>query len=224
MSHSLEVTHPRSTPLSRLLTSTPEKKVTPLDAFRLARNHWLAGERLDIGKIATELGVGRATVFRWVGTRENLYAEICSQLFKKTLEQAEAQAKGKGVDKLIDILEHLLRTLAHAAPLRYFVEQDPEFALRVLTSRASSVQHRCVQHVRELIFALVDAPALPADELAYIIVRITESFLYRDVLTGDAADIEAAIRAIRVLLTAPPSVNTRVPRTPARAGTRAPSR
>ena len=40
-------------------------------------------------------------------------------------------------------------------------------------------------------------------------MRITESFLYRDVLTGDAADIEAAIRAIRVLVTAPPEKKKR---------------
>jgi AcrR family transcriptional regulator len=203
------VTQPRSTPLSRLLESAPAKKVTPLDAFRLARNRWLAGERLDIGKLATELGVGRATVFRWVGTRENLYGEICSALFTKQLERAEADAKGEGVEKLVDILERLLRALSTAAPLRYFVEQDPEFALRVLTSRASTVQYRCVQQIRELIFALVPEPALPAGELAYIIVRITESFLYRDVLTGDVADIEAAIRAVRVLLTAPPEKKKR---------------
>lgn len=192
-----------------MLDAAPAKKVTPLDAFRLARNRWLAGERLDIGKLATELGVGRATVFRWVGTRENLYGEICSALFTKQLERAEAAAKGEGADKLLDILERLLRALSAAAPLRYFVEQDPEFALRVLTSRASTVQSRCVHQIRELLFALVPDPALPAEELAYIIVRITESFLYRDVLTGDIADIEAAIRAIRVLLTAPPEKKRR---------------
>jgi AcrR family transcriptional regulator len=203
------VTQPRSTPLSRLLDAAPAKKITPLDAFRLARNRWLAGERLDIGKLAAELGVGRATVFRWVGTRENLYGQICSALFTKQLERAEAAAKGEGADKLLDILERLLRALSSAAPLRYFVEQDPEFALRVLTSRASTVQSRCVQQIRELIVALVPEPALPAEELAYIIVRITESFLYRDVLTGDLADIEAAIRAIRVLLTAPPEKKKR---------------
>ena len=203
------MTHPRQTPLSRALDATPAKKVTPLDAFRLARNRWLAGERVDIGKLASELGVGRATVFRWVGTRENLYGEICSALFTKLLERAEAEAKGHGVDKLLDILERLLHALASAAPLRYFVEQDPEFAMRVLTSRASPVQSRCVQHLRELIFALVPDPALPSEELAYIIVRITESFLYRDVITGDHADIDAAIRAIRVLLTAPPEKKKR---------------
>jgi AcrR family transcriptional regulator len=204
LSHIDDVTHPRQTPLSRALDATPDRKVTPLDAFRLARTRWLAGDRLDIGKLATELGVGRATVFRWVGSREQLYGEICSQLFTKALERAEQGAKGHGVDKLIEILETLLRALAGSPALRYFVEQDPEFAMRVLTSRANIVQRRTVQQIRELLFQLVPEPALPAEELAYIIVRVTESFLYRDVITGDKADIDAAIRAIRVLLTAPP--------------------
>ena len=96
-------------------------------------------------------------------------------------------------------------TRSVAAELRYFVEQDPPFAMRVLTSRASPVQSRCVQAIRELIFQLVPEPALPADDLAYIIVRVTESFLYRDQITGDEIEIDAAIRAIRLLLTAPPS-------------------
>lgn len=204
MSHHPYMTQPRSTPLSRLLGSTPEKKVTPLDAFRLARTQWLAGERLDIGKLAGELGVARATVFRWVGSRENLYGEICSQLFLKTLEKAEASAKGHGLDRMLDVIERLLRALATSPALKYFVEQDPQFAMKVLTSRASPVQFRCVQAIRELIFQLVPEPALPADDLAYIIVRVTESFLYRDQITGDEIEIEAAIRAIRLLLTAPP--------------------
>jgi len=76
--------HPRPTPLSRALDSqTPAAKVTAMDAFKLARSKWLAGERLDVGRIAQELGVGRATVFRWVGTRENLYGEVISALFAK---------------------------------------------------------------------------------------------------------------------------------------------
>ena len=197
--------HPRVTPLSRLLDA-PEapKRVTPLDVFAVARKKWLAGERLDIGKLAQELRVGRATVFRWVGSRENLYGEICSALFVKEVERAQQGARGAGVERLLDIMERLLHSLASAAPLRRFVVEDPEFALRVLTSRASPVQYRCTVAVRELIWQLVPEPALPADELAYLVVRITESFLYRDVITGDEADIEAAIRAIRLLLTAAP--------------------
>src|SRR6476619_6657739 len=92
---SLVMDHPRVTPLSRALDADEEpRRVTPLDAFRLARKKWLAGERLDIGKLAQELGVGRATVFRWVGSRESLYGEICSALFTKQLEKAEREASG----------------------------------------------------------------------------------------------------------------------------------
>jgi AcrR family transcriptional regulator len=202
--------HPRVTPLSRALEAEEQpRKVAPLDVFKLARKKWLAGERIDIGKLATEVGVGRATVFRWVGSREDLYGEICSQLFTNQLERAQAAARGSGVDRLIDTMERLLHALGTAAPLRRFVTEDSEFALRVLTSRASTVQYRCTQAVRELIWELVPEPALPADELAYLVVRITESFLYRDVITGDEADIEGALRAIRLLLTAKPEKKRR---------------
>jgi AcrR family transcriptional regulator len=201
-------THPRSTPLSRLLDAEPApRKITPLDALKLARTRWLAGDRIDVGQIANELGIGRATVFRWVGTRENLYGEVCSGLFVREIERAKATAKGHGLARMLDLMARLLRSLATAQPLRRFVAEDPEFALRVLTSRHSPVQYRCTVQIRELIDELVAAghtPALPPDELAYIIVRITESFLYRDVLTGAEADIETAIRAIRILLTAAP--------------------
>jgi AcrR family transcriptional regulator len=209
--------HPRPTPLSRLLDDdapTP-RKVTPLDVFALARKKWLQGERIDIGRIAQELGIGRATVFRWVGSRENLYGEVCSALFTREMERAKSGAKGHGLARLLDLMERLLHSLATAAPLRRFVAEDPEFALVVLTSRHSPVQFRCTVAIRELIDELVTAghaPALPPDELAYIIVRITESFLYRDVLTGAEADIETAIRAIRILLTAAPEARRKKPR------------
>lgn len=206
--------HPRPTPLSRLLDDEPRpKRVTPIDAFELARRTWLAGERIELGRIAQQLGVGRATVFRWVGSRENLYGEVCSALFTKELARATAGARGTGAAYLCDVMERLLRTLASAAPLRRFVAEDPEFALRVLTSRHSPVQYRCTETIRQQLEAQAETgaiePALPPGELAYIIVRITESFLYRDVITGDAADIEAAIRAIRILLTAPPEKRKR---------------
>jgi AcrR family transcriptional regulator len=204
------VDQPRVTPLSRLLRAEPvSPRVSPLDLFKLARKKWIAGERIELGKLASELGVGRATVFRWVGSREDLYGEICSAMFLSELERAGGAAKGHGLARMIDIMERMLHALAAATPLRRFVQEDPEFALRVLTSRASQVQYRCTIAVRELIWELVPEPALPADELAYLVVRITESFLYRDVITGDEADIEAAIRAIRLLLSATPEKKSR---------------
>src|SRR5438309_6286196 len=104
--------HPRVTPLSRALDADDSRRrVTPLDVFQLARKKWLTGDRVDIGKLAGELGVGRATVFRWVGSRENLYGEICSALFMKELERAQQAAKGQGTARLVDTMERLLHSL-----------------------------------------------------------------------------------------------------------------
>src|SRR5262245_43789899 len=108
------MTH-RETPLSRMLDAeTKPVRATPLDAFRLARKKWLAGERIDVGRIASELGVGRATLFRWVGTREALYGEVLSALFADEVARARAAARGAGVDRFVDTMARLLRALVRA--------------------------------------------------------------------------------------------------------------
>ncbi|MBA3542256.1 MAG: transcriptional regulator [Deltaproteobacteria bacterium] len=201
--------HPRPTPLSRVLDGNEaQERVTPIDVFKLARKKWTAGERLDIGRLALELGIGRATVFRWVGTRENLYGEIISAGFTRYLERASADATGSGLDRMFDGIERLLRALVASTPLRRFVTEDTEFALRVLTSKHSPVQYRCVAAFRAAIDEQVAAgtmePALPPEELAYILTRIVESFLYRDVITGGEPDIDAALKAIQILCIARP--------------------
>ena len=62
----------RSTRLAKALREAPPVKATPLDLYQLARRDWLAGERIDIGALAARLNIGRATAFRWVGSRDLL--------------------------------------------------------------------------------------------------------------------------------------------------------
>jgi len=202
------------TPLSRLIDGHDEVvRVTPLDVLKLARKKWIHGERIDIGELALELGVGRATVFRWVGTRENLYGEVIATLFTVSLERANAEAKGHGLEHFFDVVERVLLALVSSAPLRRFVEADPEFALRVLTSKHSPVQHRCMQAFRVEVERHAAAgemePALPPEDLAYLLVRIVESFLYRDVITGAEPDMATALSAIRILCSAKPEKKRR---------------
>ena len=196
----------KKTPLSRMLSEPARRRVTALDAFELARAKWLAGERLDIGKLAEELGVGRATVFRWVGSKEQLYGEVISAAFAQTLEWARRKSSGKGAAYLTQVTHHLLRALVASQPLRRFVAADPEWAMKIVMSRESPVEQRVIAAVRSLIDAEVAAgqlrPAMELESLAYVIVRIAESFLYRDVITGDQPDIATATQAIGLLFTA----------------------
>jgi AcrR family transcriptional regulator len=198
-------TPPKTTPLTRMIEDAPSR-VTVLDVFELAQARWLAGERLDIGKLAEELGVGRATVFRWVGSKEQLYGEVISAAFAQTLEWARRASSGTGAKFLTEVTKNLLRALLASQPLRRFIQQDPEFAMRMVMSSSSPVEHRVIGAVRSLIDAEVAAgnlaPAMDTQSLAYVIVRIAESFLYRDVITGEQPDHETATKAIGLLFTA----------------------
>jgi AcrR family transcriptional regulator len=194
------------TPLARTLKQRPAKRPSPIDAFVLARRKWVRGERLDIGQIASELGVGRATVFRWVGTREQLYGEILSAAYAYTRARLRRQAVGKGADLVADMTRRTLTTLFAAEPLRKFIAQDPEFAIRILTSKSSPVQDRCIELEAALLRELAEKgeinPALDVDTLAYVIVRVSESFLYGDVISGREPNFEAASAAVRILCAA----------------------
>lgn len=199
------------TPLERAL-SAPEPapaRATPLDALRAARQMWLTDQRIDMGRLATVLGVSRATLYNWVGDRERLTAEVLWSIAERTIAEGRRLAKGKrGVDYLTAVNEHYLNTLAGFEANRRFIERDPEFALRVLTSARTPFQRRLIAAVTELIEEQVRGggyqPPLEPETLAYVLVRIGESFIFNDLITGDEPDLDKAVQASRVLLHAPP--------------------
>ena len=196
---------PKATRLARELAEGGAKaKATPLDAFKLARKKWLAGERIDIGALAKELGVGRATLFRWVGSRELLLGEIIWSIQQPFMEQARAEVKGRGPAYVAGVSERLMRAILEFTPLRRFIESDPEYALRILTSKSSTVQSRNVELQRAVLEEEVKRghldPPLPLDTLAYVIVRIGEAFVYSDVISGREPAIDQAADAILVML------------------------
>ena len=92
----------------------------------------------------------------------------------------------------------------HAPFMRRFLTEEPDIALRVLTTKDGVVQSRSVDFTRDLLEEEVergalDAP-LPLDDLAYLTVRICESFLFTDIITGGEPSPEKAVDAVRALL------------------------
>jgi len=197
----------RPTALERALASDgAAARPTPLDALRLARRRWLAGERLDMGALAKELGISRATLYSWVGSRERLIGEVIWSFAEEGIRQARESASGSGAEYVAEVVERFARLNAAFEPLRRFVGQDPELALRVLTSKNGPVQGRMIAVARELLEEQVAngtlTPALDLDTLAYLMIRVNESFLYSDVITGSEPDVDKAIEIVRLLLRA----------------------
>jgi AcrR family transcriptional regulator len=198
----------RETLLERTLNGDTERP-TPLDALRTARRMWLHDQRLDMGALATELGISRATLYNWVGDRERLLGEVLWSIAEATIARAREQATGSGADFISDVTERYLHQVAGSQPVRSFLAADPELALRVLTCNRTVFQERLIAAVRELIEQQVDSvgyqPPLDPPTLAYLLVRIGESFIFNDVITGSEPDLRKAAQASWVLLHAPPS-------------------
>ena len=162
---------------------------------------------MDIQAIAAELGVGRATVHRWFGTREILIGEAIVLATEPVLVAARAEARGRGGSALLDTFDRFNRSLADAPALRQFVEAERETALRILTSRKGVVQPRIVGMITDLIDdearrGRYDPPVEPST-LGYAIVRLAEAFLFNDAALGSRGDLDRLRDVEAALLNVP---------------------
>ena len=178
----------------------------PAEIFAAAVDTFVAGQRLDMRSLARRLGVARATLYRRAGNREQLLDEMLWWRARRLLvDQVEATVSLTGTERLVAVVSGVLRAIARDRPLRAFCESDPETALRLLTGAGSTV-HRGMASALEKLIDLergrgcFDA-SLDTPTLAYAIVRISESFLYADVIADRAPDVDRASTVIEALLT-----------------------
>ena len=164
------------------------------DVLALAMHRYLRGRRVDVQAIASELGLGRTTIYRWFGSRDELIGEVIASAAEPLLREAREGARGKGGKALLDTFDRFNRRLADAPALRAFVENERDAALRVITSGAGTVQPRIVAMITELIAEEVQRgayePPVDPSTLGYAIVRLAEAFLFNDAVAGMRGDVE----------------------------------
>ncbi len=167
-------------------------------AFRAAREIFIEGQRIDMGRLATQLGIDRTSLFRWVGNRDSLLSEVLWSLAVPTLSQADRASAGRrGADRVVSVLTLFAENLITAGYFRSFLSREPARGLRLLTTKESEIQRRYVAVVEHLVRA--ELGEQPPD-LAYLLVRISESFTYADLITGDAPSAERARAAFELVL------------------------
>lgn len=189
------------------MTARTTTKATPADAFKRARRMWLKGERIHLASLSDELNIGRATLFRWVGNKDLLIGEVLWSLYEPLRLEALATTPGEGVDYIVGVYRKINSTILHFEPLRRFINQDPEYALRILTSSQSTLHARTVEaNTRTLKDQIAQGkinPPMSVDSLSYFMVRLAESCLYSDIIGGREPreeELEDACTAVRILL------------------------
>jgi AcrR family transcriptional regulator len=179
--------------------------VVPAPIFTVAVDTFVAGQRLDMRSLARRTGVGRATLYRRVGNREQLLDQVLWWRARRLLaDQVQASADLTGTDRLIAVIGGVLCAIGTDHPVRRFLESDPETALRLLTGPRSTVHQGMAKALESLIDlergrGTFDA-SLDTPTLAFAIVRVSEGFLYSDVIADRAPDIGRAVTVIEALL------------------------
>ena len=172
---------------------------------------YLACEPLDMSALANNLGVGRATLYRWVGNREDLLGAVLAEATERTYQRAIAQAAGSGTDLLLDVFERVMRSVVASAPLRALTQREPRVFIRLalMPGAIESVSARVTTEViaREQANGNLRVTTAP-EVLGRALVRICDVHLYAPLLGGDEPEIQTALDLVALLLGSPEATGT----------------
>jgi AcrR family transcriptional regulator len=177
------------------------------DVLEAGLYRYLRGQRVDVQAIAAELGLGRATIYRWFGSREKLLGEVIIRATEPVLVQARSGLAGKGGPGLLDTFDRFNRALADAPALRAFVEQERDASLRIIASGAGIVQPRIVELITDLIAEEAEVgtyePPMEPAVLGFAIVKLAQAFLFNDAVVGIRGDVDRLREVEAALLGVP---------------------
>jgi hypothetical protein len=184
-------------------------------AVHMAARRFARHGALDMQALADDLSVGRATLYRVVGGRERLLADVLWVLSARTLRMAADSTRSSGVDRFVEISRRFHDLVLAFDPLRRFTEEEPELAFRLLFMPAAGVHQRVVAWWADTLRrAAADGDvALPfaADELAEMFVRLGESMLWSELIAGRQVDVALWERVRRALFDRPETSSGAMP-------------
>lgn len=190
---------------ARTSPSSPDKsgitfrRPTREDAIALARIQFLAGERVEMQALAAELQIARATLYRWVGEREQLLEVVFSGLVNEWFAEVEPQAKGSGQARLLDVIRRFLEFAAASQPLSDFAEREPALTMKLLLDRDGLVAERSRSAIRRVLEETTPEMEVP-DNIIEAIEMTAVSLVWANIAIGREPDIDGAVNLSETLL------------------------
>jgi AcrR family transcriptional regulator len=175
------------------------------DVIRAAARIFLTTGTLEMRAFARQLGIGRATLYRRSGNREQFLSDVLLWLGLRNLRRAEADvATAPGPHRLLDVHEVHISRMTNSAGLRSFVRTEPRVATRLLLDANGKVHVGMTRALADLIRRQeLDtgwrAPLGP-DRLAHIMARVDETFMYADLIANDEPNPDTPQLVFEMLL------------------------
>lgn len=151
--------------------------------------------------LAGELDIGRTTLYRWVGEREQLLAEVFAGLVDDWFAEVLPQAEGEGRDRLLNVMRRFLEFAAGFDPLSEFAEREPALTMRLLLDREGQIAERSKIAIGNMLAE--NAPELDVPgNIIDAIEMSAAALVWANIAIGREPDIDGAVRLSRTLLDA----------------------
>ena len=170
-----------------------------------AINCYLNNEKIEISALATELGISRASAYRWLGDNDRVLCEVLMIRTRLNFEDRRSENLHLiGRARVLGVLDGFMRHAAESEHLMTALMADPPRVLRIVASSAFPMQRMVVGFIQGLLIEEEAAGRieLPVDArtLAYGICRLMEGFLYADVVAGESIDMDRATTVLELLV------------------------
>lgn len=176
------------------------RRATEEDAYALARETFLAGERVDMQTLASRLGISRTTLHRWVQTRENLLDHVLGRLAVEYFAMGRERAVGAPDDVICGTTGAVADAALESDAIRGFVEREPELALRLMLNDRSRVRRQLVTDMRALVAEVLPDEAAALDGFAEAAIEVGLALLWPYLVAGDKPTGRHITQVTRTLL------------------------
>lgn len=195
-------------PAESQAASVRAPRLPPEHVLRVARRVFMESGTLEMQSLARVLGIGRATLYRWRGDREAVLSEVIVSLGVANLLRCEAETTlPAGPERFCTVHDLHLRRISDSEAMRAFIRAEPEVASRVLLDGQGAVHVGVTRALADLIRRQEQesrwrAP-MGADGLAAAVSRLSEAFLYSDLIAHDKPDVKTPDLVLRMMLGVP---------------------
>lgn len=177
---------------------------TAQDALDVAMAAFENDSRIDMAQIAVRLGVGRSTLYRWVGDREALVDQVLTAATERLARSAKRRVRGHGLDRVVSAVRAQLEGMTRYEPLRRLAGREPQLVVQVFldadSACATSIRERLRHQLRE------DLPEVVVpDDVIDVLSATNLSVVWASLVTGQDARIDPCLAILRIVVGAQPS-------------------
>lgn len=176
------------------------RRAAPDDALDFAQAAFVSGVRLELGTLADRLSIGRTTLYRWFGTREQLLEHVLVRLTREFSAAAQAELQLDGIDRVLEFTRHMINATVGFEPARRFVTREPQLALRLLIGEHGAVHRALVEEILSVLAqsSVEDIPGL--EDRVNVAVQVGTALQWATFAIGEQPDAQRVFDIVQMLI------------------------